>query len=190
MTGAEGISSAASSYFLQSLQSTPKVSGSLSGGEGAGGMSGGEGAGAVSASISPMGQLVSNLQQLQTQDPTKFQQVVGQIATELQTAAQQSGQTGPSSSTQQPGQAGTSNFLTQLAASFKAIANGGSLSQLQAQHHHGHHQMYDSTGQSVSTTPTSPSTTSPAGSANSTSGSNIQQLFATITSQVAQALGS
>lgn len=182
MTGAEGIGSAASSYFLQSLQSPANVSGSLSGGEGAGSMSGGEGAGAVSASISPIGQLLSNLQQLQAQDPTKFQQVVGQIATELQTAAQQ--QTGNNNSIQQPGQTGTSNFLTQLAASFQSIANGGSLSQLQAQHHghHGHHHTYDGTGQSV------PSTGSTTSSSNPTSGTSIQQWFANIASQVAQAL--
>jgi hypothetical protein len=85
MTGASGLGSAASAYFAQLSQSVTSQSAvsSLSGGEGAG-------SGKSTATISQPVQLLSELQQLQSQDPTKFTQVVGQIASQLQAAAQQS----------------------------------------------------------------------------------------------------
>ena len=118
LTGGQGIGNAASLAFAQQ-GSTVALAGlaSFSGGEGAGGLSGGEG-GQSSASISGPGQLVSELQQLQQQNPTEFQQIVSQIAKQLESAAQQAGQ----------GQQGT--LLSDLAQKFQNVANGGDLSQL------------------------------------------------------------
>ena len=215
MSGGEGLGGAASAYFAQQSRGVNGTSAlnSLTGGEGGGGVA------QSPATISGPGQLLSNLQQLQTQDPTKFQQAVSQIAGQLQTAAQQ---------TQGP----QSDFLTKLAAKFQSVANGGSLSQLQpgqGQHHHHHHaQQADSQGaqsqaqgiaallQSSSSQSTS-SLTLPqlftnisaqqaysqnsqsqsqgiAGLAQpsgsqSSSGSTLQQLFTTISTEVSQALG-
>ena len=50
------------------------------------------------ASISPLAQLLDNLQQLQTQNPAQFQQVVTQIASQLQSAASSKAQRPPASS--------------------------------------------------------------------------------------------
>jgi len=173
MTGAEGLGSAASTYFLQPRQTTSAGSGSLSGGEGARGITGGEGGGpSVSTSISPLGQVVSNLQQIQAQNPTQFQQIVGQIATQLQAAAQQQGQSG-----------GSSSFLTALAQNFQNVANGGDISQLEPSQNADHsYYTYDSSGQAVPSTASSTGTTG--------SGMIIQQTIASIATDVAKALGS
>jgi hypothetical protein len=72
-----------------------------------------------SASISGPGKLLSEPQQLQQKDPTKFQEVVSQIATQLQSAAQQAGQ-GPQA-----------DFLSSLAQKLQNVASTGDLSQLQ-----------------------------------------------------------
>jgi hypothetical protein len=153
---------AGSAYFTQPTQNSSGISGAAnaSSNSGAGGQ--------VSANISGPGQLFSELQQLQAQDPTKFQQVVSQIANQLQSAAQQQGSSSQGS------------FLTNLANTFKNIANGGDLSQLKP-HHHGHHGQgtYNSNGQAV------PSSSG----ATATSDAGIQSLFQTISSEVAQALG-
>jgi hypothetical protein len=52
------------------------------------------------------------LQQLQTHNPAEFQQVVSQIASQLQSAAK-------------PTQGQQSNFLSNLATKFQNVANGG-----------------------------------------------------------------
>jgi hypothetical protein len=132
MSGGDGVGNAASLYFAQQLQTT-NVSNAPSGLPGG---ASAPGSTSSSAIISGPGQLLSNLQELQTQDPTKFQQVTSQIAGQLQTAAQQ---------TQGP----QSTFLSNLATKFENVANGGSLSQLQSGHHHHHHhqtQQADSQG--------------------------------------------
>ncbi|HZZ79731.1 MAG TPA: hypothetical protein VFE62_14520 [Gemmataceae bacterium] len=125
-------------------------------------------------SISGPGQLLSELQQLQSTDPDKLKQVASDIAQQLQSAAQQQGQ-----------QTGFGQFLDNLAGKFENIANGGDLSQLQPGqqvhgHGHGHHHhSYDSNGQSVD--PTSPT---------SATGDPIDQLLASIAGTVSQALQS
>jgi hypothetical protein len=172
VTGGEGLGSTANIFLTQQQglnNFTP--SSSLTGGEGAGGSN------QSTVTISPPGQLLSDLQQLQAQNPAQFTQVVSQIAGQLQAAAQQT--QGPQSS-----------LLSSLAAKFQNVAQGGSLSQLQPQqghhhHHHGGHQAYSQTGQATSgdVTALSPSSTSP-------DGSSLQQLFATISSEVTSALSS
>jgi hypothetical protein len=167
MTGAEGIGGGAATYFALRAQSVRSASpaSSLTGGEGAGGLSGGEGGGADSVSISGIGQLLGALQQLQTQSPNQFTQVVSQISNQLQTAAQQQGQTSQASA------------LSDLANQFQNVASTGDLSQL---HLHRHTQnnpssTYGSTGQSPAS--------------NSSGNSNLQQLFANIANEVNAALG-
>jgi hypothetical protein len=96
---------------------------------------------AAQTQVSPLGELMSKLQQLQQQDPAQFKQVAGQLATSLQQAAQQSGN-------------GNSGFLSQLASGLQQAAQTGEMPTLQppnatsnqsasgqAVHHHGsgHH---------------------------------------------------
>jgi hypothetical protein len=130
-----------------------------------------------SAQISGPGQLFSQLQQLQQQDPTKFQQLVSTIANQLQSASQQS--TGIQA-----------NFLSELASKFQTAATTGNLTALQPSHHGHHaHGTYNAQGQ---TTPTATlpgvSPTSDT-SGTSSSGLNIGQLFANIAKEVSQAVG-
>src|ERR1700692_1322089 len=105
MSSAQGLNNAGSVYLAQQIQalggSTPL--GGLTGGQAAGGAS------QRSATIYGPGQLLSNLQQLETQNPAEFKQIVSQIASQLQTAAQQT--QGPQSS-----------FLTNLADKFGSVA--------------------------------------------------------------------
>lgn len=169
MTGAEGIGGGAAAYFASRAQSTSLASpaSSLSGGEGAGGLSGGEGGGGASSNISPFAQLLSELQQLQAQNPTSFTQVVSQISSQLQSAAQQQG----------PGIQST--VLGNLANQFQNVATTGDLSRLQP-HHHAHQgggATYGSNGQPTSN-----------GSGNSWQ-QTLQQLFSSFSSEVTSALG-
>jgi hypothetical protein len=125
-----------------------------------------------SAQISGPGKLFAELQQLQSQNPTKFTQVVSDIATQLQTAAQQA--TG-----------NQANFLTNLADRFQTVANTGDLSSLRPSHHgHGHHAhaTYNAQGQVV------PPAAPPADSS-STSAPDLRQIFSNIIQTVTQALG-
>ena len=120
---------------------------------------------------------------MQTQNPAQFQQVVTQIASQLQTAAQQAG------SDQTP----QGQFLSALAQKFQNVANGGSLSQLQPSqsHHHHHHkgqQAYAQNGQNADQGLSG--LTQQSSSSSSSSSPNLQQLFATISNEVSQALTS
>jgi hypothetical protein len=88
--------------------------------------------------LSPLAQLLSTLQQLQQQNPTQYQQVTAQIATNLQTAANTAQSDGNSS---QAGQ------LTQLASDFQTASQSGQLPNIQdlaqaigGHHHHSHGQ--------------------------------------------------
>jgi len=81
--------------------------------------------------FSQVGQLFQELSQLQTQNPSAFQQVMQDAVTKLQDAAKQ--QTDPNAA----------QFLNNLADRFQQAANTGNLSALQpaneAHHAHGHH---------------------------------------------------
>jgi hypothetical protein len=184
MTGGEGLSSAASSYFASQAQGVNGLSSlsSLTGGEGGGSQS--------STAISGPGQLLSNLQQLQTSDPTTFQQVVTQIASQLQSASQQA-------------QGPQSNVLSNLASKFQNIANGGSLGQLAPkQHHHHSHalQAYSQNSQdssqglaaliqsSGSQSSGSQSSTNQSSNGQTSSATSLQGLFTTISNEVSAAL--
>ena len=118
------------------------------------------GIGAPSASqpdhsqLSPVAQLMSTLQHLQQSNPTLYQQVTKQIATNLQSAAQAGGNTT------------AVNQLNQLSTDFKSASQSGQLPNIQdlAQaiggggHHHRHHaasaDSNTATGTNSSPTPT------------------------------------
>jgi hypothetical protein len=113
-----------------------------------------------SQQLSPFAQLMSTLQQLQQTDPTKYQQVTQQIATNLQSAAQTATASGNTTAATQ---------LTQLSTDFTNASKSGQLPNVQdlAQaiggHHHHHHHAHaaaadsdaDSSTNGTSTTPSS-----------------------------------
>jgi hypothetical protein len=86
--------------------------------------------------LSPFAQLLNTLEQLQQTDPAKYQHVTGQIATNLQSAAQ---------TAQSEGNTTAANQLNQLATDFTNASKSGQLPSVQdlAQavggHHHHHH---------------------------------------------------
>jgi len=87
--------------------------------------------------LSPFAQVMSTLQQLQQSNPTEYQQVTQQIATNLQSAAQTATADGNSTQATQ---------LNQLATDFTSASQSGQLPNIQdlAQamsggHHHHHH---------------------------------------------------
>ncbi|MGA2588961.1 MAG: hypothetical protein ABSH32_03525 [Bryobacteraceae bacterium] len=90
-----------------------------------------------SQQLSPFAQLMSTLQQLQQSNPTEYQQVTQQIATNLQSAAKTATADGNSTAASQ---------LNQLATDFTNASTSGQLPNVQdlAQaigggHHHHHH---------------------------------------------------
>ena len=76
------------------------------------------------ASISGLGLLFSNLEQLQARNPDQFKQVLSQIIAQLQQAAQAQGQTADG------------QFLTSLANKLQNVANGGQFAAVQPKVHH------------------------------------------------------
>jgi hypothetical protein len=105
--------------------------------------------------LSPFAQMLSELQQLQQTNPTKYEQVTGQIATNLQNAAQ---------TAQADGNSTAANQLNQLAADFTSASQSGQLPNLQDlsqaaggghHHHHHHHSESSSTDPSATSGTTS-----------------------------------
>jgi hypothetical protein len=112
-----------------------------------------------SQQLSPFARLMSTLQQLQQSDPAKYKEVTGQIATNLQSAAQ---------TAQSEGNTAAASQLTQLSTDFNTASSTGQLPDIKdlAQavgghhhHHHGHHQAHSdaSSGTSVTSSNTSQS---------------------------------
>jgi hypothetical protein len=77
-----------------------------------------KGANSDSGTISPAGQMMSQLEQLQQQDPAKLKKILAQIANQLSAAAQLHG----------PGN--QADLLYKLAGRFKSAAQTGDLSRL------------------------------------------------------------
>jgi hypothetical protein len=143
-----------------------------------------------SGQLSPFAQLLSTLQQLQESNPTQYQQVTQQIATNLQNAAQTATSDGNTTAASQ---------LNQLATDFTNASQSGQLPNIQdlAQavggggHHHHHHgrevSTSDSNSSSSSTGSTSSSSASSGSSTGSTSSSSpLQQLLAAFESNATQ----
>jgi hypothetical protein len=113
--------------------------------------------------LSPLAQVLSTLQQLQQSNPTQYQQVTQQIATNLQKAAQ---------TAQANGNTTAANQLNQLASDFTSASQNGQLPNIQdlaqaagGHHHHHAHAQASSTDSSSSSS-----------SSSSTSNSNSQTL--------------
>jgi hypothetical protein len=92
---------------------------------------------ADSNQVSPFAQLINTLQQLQQSDPVRYAQVTGQVATNLQSAAQTALSAGNTT---------LSTQLSQLSSDFSTASKTGQLPNIQdlAQaigggHHHHHH---------------------------------------------------
>ena len=101
-----------------------------------------------SSQLSPFVQLMNTLQQLQQSDPTKYQQVTQQIATNLQAAAQ---------TAQSSGNTTAATQLNQLATDFTNASKSGQLPNIQdaaqamgGHHHHHHHHSGGTSGSSSS----------------------------------------
>lgn len=125
---------------------------------------------------SPLVQVLSTLQQLQQSNPTEYQQVTQQIATNLQNAAQSASTDGNSTA---------ANQLNQLATDFNNASQSGQLPNIgdlaQAMggaeghhhHHHGHHASLDeSSSDSTSNTSSTPGTSSSTSSSSTNSSSS------------------
>ena len=140
------------------------------------------GGGGDSASISGPGKLFSALNELASQNPTKFKEVAADIADKLKEAAQaltggSTDSTGTTSSVGGPG-----GLLTDLAAKFEQAAQTGDVSGLQPPAHHGHRHhvgSYDQTGQA----------TPPPPPLDSTSRVDLKSLFESVANEVTSALG-
>jgi hypothetical protein len=109
--------------------------------------------------LSPFAQVMSELQQLQQSDPSKYQQVTKQIATNLQSASQ---------TAQSQGNTTAATQLSQLATDFTNASKSGQLPNIQdlAQaigvggHHHHHHHAASADADSAGSGSSSSSSTS------------------------------
>jgi hypothetical protein len=131
--------------------------------------------------LSPLAQVLSTLQQLQQSDPTEYQQLTGQIATNLQSAAQTASNDGNPTA---------ANQLNQLATDFSNASKSGQLPNIQdlaqavggGHHHHGHHHSEASSSDSSSsssstqTASTDASTLFGSGSAANSQGGSLNPL--------------
>jgi hypothetical protein len=130
--------------------------------------------------LSPLGQVLSTLQQLQQSNPTQYQQVTQQIATNLQSAAQ---------TAQANGNTAAATQLNQLASDFTKASQSGQLPSIQdlaqAAGGHHHHHMHAQGGSSDSSSGTNSSSTT-SDSSNSSNNQTISQLLAAFQSNAAQ----
>ena len=133
----------------------------------------GSAAGQDSASVSSPGQFLGELQQLQSQSPAGFKQVTSQIASQLQTAAQQT--TGHAR-----------EYLSNLASEFHAVSSSGNLNPLLSSRNPTGQGTYNQAGQLNGPG----SGTGSIGGRLTAGNGNLQQLFANLTSQVTQTLAS
>jgi hypothetical protein len=133
------------------------------------------GTGSTSGSgVQGLGQLMASLQQLQQSNPTQYAQVTGQIATNLQSAAQ---------SATASGNTKAASFLNNLATDFSNASTSGQMPSFQdlsktvgGHHHHCH--------SGSSTDPTSDSTNSSStgtfAASSTTTGQSLDQLLASL----------
>lgn len=127
--------------------------------------------------ISPFAQLLSTLQQLQQSNPTEYQQLTQQIATNLQSAAQ---------TAQSQGNSTAASQLNQLASVFSNASQSGQLPNIQGlaqalggHHHHHHSQGGGSDSDSSSSSSTANTTSSSSSSTGASSGNQaLNQLLA------------
>jgi len=137
------LSNLTNSYLQSILSGTLQQSGSTGQTSALGSLSGSSlAAPADSGTLSPFAQILTTLQQIQESNPSQYQQVTQQIATNLQNAAQ---------AAQSQGNTAAANQLNQLSSDFSSASQSGQLPNIQdlAQavgggHHHHHHQFQSS----------------------------------------------
>ena len=136
--------------------------------------------------LSPFAQLLSTLQQLQESNPTQYQQVTQQIATNLQSAAQTATSEGNTSAASQ---------LTQLATDFTNASQSSQLPNIQdlaqavgggGHHHHHHFHGPSASSSSDSSSSTSSTGTSTSSTGSSSSTSPLDQLLAAFQANTSQ----
>ena len=138
--------------------------------------------------LSPFAQMMSTLQQLQQSNPTQYQQVTQQIASNLQSAAQ---------TAQSEGNTTAANQLNQLSSDFSKASQSNQLpsisdlAQAIGGHHHGHHhhhvQPASADSDTSSSTDSNSSNTSTSNPSTTTSTSqSLSQLFASLQTNAAQ----
>lgn len=117
--------------------------------------------------LSPFAQLLSTLQQLQQSNPTEYQQITQQIATNLQSASTTATADGDTAAAAQ---------LTQLATDFTNASQSGQLPNVQdlsqaisAGHHHHHHHAQSAQNSSSTDSTSGAGSSSTASSTTSTS---------------------
>lgn len=135
--------------------------------------------------ISPFAQVLSTLQQLQQTNPSQYQTITQQIATNLQTAAQ---------TATTDGNTGAASELTQLSNDFTTASQNGQLPNIQdlaqaiggsgGHHHHHHSHGASSSGSADSDSGSSSSGSSSSGSTNGSQ--SLSQLLASFQSNSAQ----
>jgi hypothetical protein len=130
-----------------------------------------------SGQLSPFAQLMSTLQQLQQSNPTEYQTVTAQIATNLTNAAQTATSEGNSTAAAQ---------LTQLANDFNTASTSGQLPNVQdlaqavggGHHHHHHHAHAVSNDSGANSSASSASSTGSTSATSSTaSGASASQML-------------
>lgn len=120
--------------------------------------------------LSPFAQILSSLQQLQQSNPTQYQQVTEQIATNLQSAAK---------TAQSEGNTTAANQLNRLANDFTTTSQNGQLPNVQdlaqaaSAHHHHHHHFHASSSDGSSSSSNSGANTT----TGTTSDSGLSQLL-------------
>jgi hypothetical protein len=125
--------------------------------------------------ISPFAELMSTLQQLQQSNPTKYQQVTAQVATNLASAAQTATSEGNTTAASQ---------LTQLSTDFTNASKTGQLPNIQdlaeavsGGHHHHHHHHHAAAGSSSSSSSTDNSSST---SSSSSTSQSLSQFLAAL----------
>lgn len=133
--------------------------------------------------MSPLAQLMNTLQQLQQSNPTEYQQVIGQIATNLQSAAQ---------TAQSQGKTSAANQLNQLAQDFTNASQSSQLPSMsdlaKAGGHHHHHHFHGGSGSSSTDSSSDSSSTSSTSSTSSSSSDSqlLSQFFSSVQTNTTQ----
>ncbi|WP_020469834.1 hypothetical protein [Zavarzinella formosa] len=130
--------------------------------------------------ISPAGQLFSDLQALQQSDPTKFKDILSDIANKIGGLASSSDSSSPES-----------KILTDISSALQNVADTGDVSQLlpKGGKHHGHHAQQASGAQQTNLLQLLNST-SQTSSSSDTSGTSFQDLLNSLVQSVSQAANS
>jgi hypothetical protein len=171
-----------SSSYLQSILAAALQGTGASNNSSPNSVSGTSGQQSDSGQLSPFAQLLSTLQQLQQSNPTEYQQVTQQIATNLQSAAKTATADGNTSA---------ANQLAQLATDFTNASQTGQLPNvsdlaqaLGGGHHHHHHG--SSTDSSTASDSSSSSSNSSSSSSSTSSSSSLEQLLAAFQANATQ----